>query len=211
MKKTIVILCAVLLVGCVGSPPRQSAIAHYDLGDLIGNMSGAWVSPGLPIAAVAVRANSWLDSPEQRYRLAYAEPLRRHAYASSRWVAPPAQLLERFLQRRIVFGQPDFSGSGCRLQLMLDEVEQRFDTPQTSRLVLEVRASLLPLRGETPVSRRAFLIQKDAPTADAKGGVAATREAVQDLAAELAQWLNDLARERPQAVAVCNSTGEERR
>ncbi|MDP1605513.1 MAG: ABC-type transport auxiliary lipoprotein family protein [Rhodocyclaceae bacterium] len=205
MRKTVIFLCSCLLAGCVGPAPRQSGIALYDLG----NLAGAWGAPGLPIASVTVRANSWLDAPAQRYRLVYADSLQRHAYANSRWAAPPAELLERFLQRRIVFGQPDFSGPGCRLQLTLDEIEQRFDTPQSSKIVLEVRASLLPLRsdtllrGDALLSKRAFLIQKDAPTADAKGGVAATREAAQALADELAQWLNDLARERPQVITLC--------
>jgi len=205
MRKIVIMLFAALLAGCAGTSSRQSGIAHYDFG----NLAGAWGAPGLPIATVAVRANSWLDAPAQRYRLAYADSLQRHAYANSRWAAPPAELLERFLQRRIVFGQPDFTGPGCRLQLMLDEIEQRFDTPQSSQVVLEVRASLLPLRsdtpfrGDAPLSRRAFLIQKAAPTPDAQGGVAATREAAQALADELAQWLNELARERPQVITPC--------
>lgn len=199
MRKIAIILFAALLAGCAGTSSRQSGIAQYDFG----NLAGAWGAPGLPIATVAVRANSWLDAPAQRYRLAYADSLQRHVYANSRWAAPPAELLERFLQRRIVFGQPDFTGPGCRLQLMLDEIEQRFDTPQSSQVVLEVRASLLSLRGDASLSRRAFLIQKAAPTADAQGGVAATREAAQALADELAQWLNELARERPQVITQC--------
>ncbi|MBA3032199.1 MAG: PqiC family protein [Gammaproteobacteria bacterium] len=206
MKKVFLVFCTFLLAGCIGTPPRQSDIAFYDLG----NLAGAWAAPGFPIAAVEVQASSWLSTPAQLYRLTYADNLRRRAYATSRWAAPPAELLERFLQRRIVFGQPDFSGRGCRLQLKLDEIEQRFATPQSSKIVLEVRASLLPRYGETLLAKRAFLIEKDAPAADAQGGVAATREAAQALAEEMAQWLGSLARERPQAVAVCKTTGEEK-
>ncbi len=150
-----------------------------------------------------MRSSSWLDAPAQLYRLAYSEPLRRHAYAESRWAAPPAELLERFLQRRIVYGQPDFTGPGCRLRLNLDEIEQRFDTPQASHVVLEMRASLLPRAGEAILAKRVFRIEKPAPTQDAAGGVAATRAAAQALADALAQWLGALARERPQAVSLC--------
>ena len=199
MQKTIAFLSVLLLAGCIGTPSRQSTLAHYDFG----NLAGTWAYPGFPIAAVEVRASSWLDAPTQRYRLSYSEPLRRHAYAESRWAAPPAELLERFLQRRIVYGQPDFSGPGCRLKLTLDEIEQRFDSPQTSQLVLEVRATLLPRAGELILSKRAFLIQKAALTPDAPGGVVATREAAEALATELAQWLGELSRERPQAVSLC--------
>jgi cholesterol transport system auxiliary component len=194
-------LSVLLLAGCIGTPPPQSTVAHYDLG----NLAGAWAYPGFPIAHVEVRASSWLDAPTQIYRLVYSEPLRRRSYAESRWAAPPAELLERFLQRRIVYGQPDFNGPGCRLKLILDEIEQRFESPQASHVVLEVRASLLPRAGEVILSKRAFLIEKAAPTLDAPGGVVATREAAQALASELAQWLGELSRERPQAVAGCKS------
>ena len=193
------ILIVFLLAGCVGNPPRQAEMVRHDLGDL----AGAWPSPGFPVGGVAVRAASWLDTPEQAYRLAYAEDLRRRAYADSRWAAPPAELFENFLRRRIVFGQPDAGGAGCRLALTLDELEQHFAAPQTSEVVLEMRATLLPPRGKTPVSRHAVSIRKPAPTPDARGGVQATRAAARALADELARWLAAVARERPQSIAVC--------
>lgn len=199
MRQTLFVLLAFLLAGCVGNPPRQTEIARHDLGDL----AGAWVAPGFPVSGVNVRAASWLDTPDQMYRLAYADDLRRHAYAESRWVAPPAELFERFLRRRIVYGQPDFSGPGCRLDLTLDELDQRFATPQGSEIVLEIRASLHPARGKALLAKRAFLIRRPAPTPDARGGVQATRAAAQALADELARWLGEVARERPQAIVSC--------
>lgn len=199
MRKLIVLCSALVLAGCVGTPPRDADIAAYDFGSL----AGAWVSPGFPVAAVEVRATSWLDSTAQLYRLNYVDDLRRGNYTTSRWAAPPAELLERFLQRRIVYGQPDFAGRGCRLLLTLDELEQRFSAAQASESLLEVRARLLPPGGDALLSKRAFQIRRVAPTPDARGGVAATREAVQALAEELNQWLVDIARERPQVAAGC--------
>lgn len=202
MRQLLALFSVLLLAGCVGSPPRQADIAAYDFG----NLAGAWPSPGFALAGVEVRATSWLDATAQLYRLNYADDLRRRSFAVSRWVAPPAELLERFLQRRIVYGQPDFAGRGCRLALTLDELEQRFSAEQASDMVLEVRARLLPPNGDTLLSKRAFLIRKPAPTADARGGVAATREAVQALAAELALWLGEVGRERPQLAAQCRGS-----
>jgi len=199
MRKIILILSLLMLAACVGNPPREAEIASYDLG----SFSGTWTSPGFPIATVDVKASTWLDSPAQLYRLAYADDLRRRAYTQSRWAAPPAELLEHALQRRIIFGQPDFTGPGCRLQLSLDELEQRFDTPQSSKALLEIRAALLPPQGETPLAKHAFKIEKPAPTADARGGVAATHSVAQALADELAQWLGDVSRERPQLALAC--------
>lgn len=199
MRKIILILSVFLLAACVGNPPRQDEIATYDLGRL----TGAWTSPGFPIATVEVKASTWLDTPAQLYRLTYADDLRRRIYTGSRWAAPPAELLGHALQRRIVFGQPDFNGPGCRLRLALDELEQRFDSPQTSKTVLEIRAALLPQQGDELLAKRAFLIEKPAPTADARGGVAATRATAQALADDLAAWLGDVARERPQVAVAC--------
>lgn len=200
MKRAALILAGLLLVACGGNV-RIPEMTQYDLG----NLTGVWAGSGLPIAAVEVQAASWLSGPGMHFRLAYAEPLRRQRYAESRWAAPPAELLERYLKRRIVFGQPDFAGTGCRLQLVLDELEQRFDDPHSSQQVLEVRALLTPLRGAELISKRAFLIQKPAATATAGGGVAATRDAVQALANELGAWLDEIVREKPAIVERCRA------
>jgi cholesterol transport system auxiliary component len=201
MKRLMMILAGVLLAGCGGSVATVEPV-RYDFGNTGGNGSGSRI----PIAAVDVQAASWLSGPAMHYRLAYAEPLRRQDYVESRWAAPPAELLEAFLKRRIVFGQPDFSGAGCRLQLVVDEFEQRFDDPQKSRAVLEVRALLTPLHGGEMLSRKAFLVHKPAPTADARGGVAAARDAAQALADDLGNWLGELSRERPAVVERCRTT-----
>jgi cholesterol transport system auxiliary component len=198
MRLTIVLL-SLFLSACVGNLPRPDEIAHHDFGEQFGNLPAF----GIPIATVEVRASSWLDVPTQLYRLAYADNTRRHAYAGSRWVAAPGALLERSLQRRIAFAQPELGGPGCRLVVALDELEQRFETPQTSQVVLEARATLLPLHGEAALAKRAFRIARAAPTPDARGGVAATREAAQTLGDELAQWLGGLSVERPRAVSTC--------
>jgi cholesterol transport system auxiliary component len=199
-KWPIAIFAGVLLAACGGNV-RTTEIAQYDLG----NLTGAWSGSRLPIALVEVQASSWLSEPAMHFRLAYAEPLRRQSYAESRWAAPPAELLEAFLKRRIVFGQPDFIGAGCRLQLVVDELEQRFEDPQKSQVVLEVRALLTPLRGAEMLSKRAFLIHQPATTATARGGVAAAGDAARVLADDLGGWLDEIAREKPATVERCRA------
>lgn len=201
MRTTPLLLATLLLAGCLGSPPRPVDIALHDLGDV----AEARLPVAVPLAGLRLRAAYWLDSPVQHYRLSYADATRRHAYAESRWIAPPAELLERHLQRRLAFAQPG-AGPGCRLVLQLDELEQRFASPQSSQVVLEVRANLLPRHGEEPVARRAFALRQDAPAPDAKGGVRATRAAADMLAQDLTRWLAELARERPQAAAQCKES-----
>jgi cholesterol transport system auxiliary component len=201
MKRLVTVFAVYLLAACGGNV-RTAEMVSYDLG----NPGGNWSGSRIPIAAVDVQAASWLSGPAMHFRLAYAEPQRRQTYVESRWAAPPAELLESFLKRRIVFGQPDFSGTGCRLQLVLDEFEQRFDDPQKSNAVLEARALLTPLRGDAMLSKKTFLIRRPAPAADARGGVAAARDATQALAEDLGNWLGELSRERPAIVEQCRTT-----
>ena len=202
MREYLFALAAFVLSGCVGNSSRPVDLARHDLGDLV-EFGGRWPAMDIPITRVDVRVAAWLDSPAQLYRLSYADPLRRHSYAENRWVAPPGELIERFLQRRIQAGQPDGVAPNCRLVLWLDELEQRFTGPQASEVVLDVRASLQPVRGEATRAKREIRLVKAAPTPDARGGVVATRTAAEALASELARWLADLAREQPRAITSC--------
>jgi cholesterol transport system auxiliary component len=201
MKRLVTIFAVSLLAACGGNV-RTAEVVSYDLGKPGGNWSGSRI----PIASVDVRAASWLSGNAMHYRLAYAEPQRRQSYGESRWAAPPAELLESFLKRRIVFGQADFTGTGCRLQLVLDEFEQRFDDAQKSGAVLEARVVLSPLRGDAMLSKKTFMIRRPAASADARGGVVAARDAAQALAEEIGKWLGDLSQERPAVVEQCRST-----
>jgi cholesterol transport system auxiliary component len=201
MKRLVTIFAVSLLAACGGNV-RTAEVVSYDLGKPGGNWSGSRI----PIASVDVRAASWLSGNAMHYRLAYAEPQRRQSYVESRWAAPPAELLESFLKRRIVVGQADFTGTGCRLQLVLDEFEQRFDDAQKSGAVLEARVVLSPLRGDAMLSKKTFMIRRPAASADARGGVVAARDAAQALAEEIGKWLGDLSQERPAVVEQCRTT-----
>jgi len=199
MRRIIVMLGALLLAACVGTPPRPVDIVRHDLGDT----DGQWPASGGAISRVEVRVAAWLDSTAQLYRLSYADPLTRHGYAENRWVAPPGELLERWLQRRLLSGPSAQTGPGCRLIVWLDELEQRFATPHSSQVVLAARASLQPLRGDIVLARQSFHLSQPAPSPDARGGVQATRAGADALAQELARWLNEIAQTRPQAIAIC--------
>jgi len=193
-----VFLFALLLAGCVGSPPRTADIAVYDFGGRV----DAGLPAGVPLSAIAVRAPSALAAPVQRYRLDYADGLRRQAYAESRWASPPAELLENYLRRRLGLGSSTSAGLGCRLTLDLMEFEQRFMTAQQSEQVLEVQVLLLPPHDAVPLARRAFRIAAPAPTPDARGGAQAARTAAQSLADALAQWLGEVAGSNP-SLSIC--------
>lgn len=198
MRLWVLAVMVFLLAGCVGSTPRATAIARHDLGD----PAGRWAENAIVIRDVEVRAAPWLDSPALLYRLADTAPLRRQSYAESRWVAPPGELLERWLERLILPVQPAGEASGgCRLVLWLDELEQRFGSPRASEVVLFARAGLW--RGKRILAQQTVQIVRPAPTPDSAGGVQATRAAAEALAEALAQWLGERRQQEPALVSVC--------
>lgn len=194
MRNIIVALAALLAAACA-SPGRPSAASTFDLG----SATLAWQSRDIPVASIDVTAPSWLATNALQYRLLYADAMRRQAFAESRWAAPPDELVEQALGRQIANGV-----SGCRLALELDELIQVFDSPQRSSVQLEMRASLLPPRGEMMLARHAFAVVRPAASADAHGGVAATSVALQALADEMAAWLTAVAQQSPEIARRCS-------
>lgn len=178
MRPLFLLPCLLFLAACVGNV-RQADTAIYDLG-------GAAPAPAhavVGLAAVDVSAPSWLAGTAMQYRLRYADAARRQNYAASRWAAPPAELIEQLLDRRLASGQR----GGCRLRFEVDELIQVFDMPGASHLILEGRASVMA--GRERVAGRAFTYAVDTATADARGGVAAAAQAARRLVDELAAWL----------------------
>jgi cholesterol transport system auxiliary component len=130
-----------------------------------------------------------------QYRLEFDDGWRRRFYPNSQWAASPGALLERFLTRRIIFRQNDQKGEGCHLSILLHELEHTYEKPKDSHVTLEVLAMLQPKQDGGILAKRAFYIQKTAPSQDAHGSVAATREAVQALSSNIDEWLAELARD----------------
>ena len=195
----LLLAAALTLSGCAGGNSRPEA-GRYDFG----SPADSRQAPAVGIGSVEVQARSWLASADMQYRLAYADTGRRYSYVDSRWAAPPAELLERFLTRRIVFGQrPDAAGAGCRLRLVLDDLIQDFADARSSQVSLEASAVLLPARGGEPLARRALQVRAPAPTADAAGGVQATRAAAQTLADDIDAWLAAVAKNPGTASSRC--------
>lgn len=188
------LLLAVVALAACGGGIRPAPSAQYDLG----TASVVWQPQRPPLRGIAVAAPSWLGGRDIHYRLLYADPLRRQAYAEGRWAAPPAELIERALSR-----QARGAGTGCTLRLELDELAQVFDAPQASRTLLEVRASLVAPERAALLARKAFALAAPAPSADARGGVAAAAAAVQALGGELGAWLEHLVRENPALAQRC--------
>lgn len=162
----------------------------------LGGASVAWQPTRPPLHGLAVVAPSRLGTTAIHYRLLYTAPPHSGSYRESRWTAHPAELLEQALNRRFAA-----TAGGCRLELELDEWVQLFDTPQTSRSLLAVRASLLSPGRDAVLAARSLSLEQAAPSADAFGGAQAAGLAVQALARALGQWLAQA--DNPSLTARC--------
>lgn len=178
------VLVGLLLTACASLPGALPALAVHDLGRLDSALPASGRTADWTPRAIEVVPAPWLVGNGMTYRLIYAQPTRRHLFQESRWVAPPAQLVELILGRALTGGR-----GACRLRVDLDEFIQVFDAPADSRGVVEARAWLLAPLTEEVLARRAFHLEVPARTPDAPGGVLALREAVIQLHHELSGWL----------------------
>ncbi len=174
-RTVLAIVCCSALAACVSvdlaGKSAKAPIAHYDLG---GAATIAGAGGGISLRSIDVFAPSWLETPAMQYRLAYAEASRRSSFTESRWAAPPPELIQQVLRRSLSAGDAGAVAGNCRLVVDVDEFIQRFDSPQSSAAVVELRVAL----------------------PDARGGVAALGNATADAAVAIRGWLGVLEGER---------------
>lgn len=188
------------LSGCA-SPDKTARLTSYDFGP--GPLTTAPSDRRAPLPALLlaeVQASPALSGNAMLYRLLYADAQQLQPYTLARWSMPPADLLRQRLadtlgQRRTLLG-PDAvlatgTASPATLRLTLEEFSQLFDSPQQSRGLLRLRATLSQggPGGEQVLAQRSIIVQRPAPSADAPGGVRALRAATEAAAEELLAWL----------------------
>lgn len=199
MMKFFAVFLVILLAGCTLTPKAPAPASVYDLGPVPVTAPESARFPSAIIRITDISAPVWLDTEAIHYRLAYYDPARIYTYANSRWVAPPAKLLTEYLGQYFadhhVSPPPDNSKhnhtpANHLLQIDLDEFMQVFDTQNSSRVVIRLRAFLYAPGMRQPAAQRSFAIAQPAQTADAAGAVAAFVLASDNLRNELVQWLS---------------------
>lgn len=204
---TVAALIAMLPAGCisleVGGKSTRPNLSYFDLGSRApDDPSRDSKPPAVGLGSVDVIAPTWLDAPAMQYRLAYSDPASRASYADSRWVAPPPELLQQSLRKSMSSAETRVVSSACRLQIEVDEFIQVFDSPQSSRGVIELRATLLLGGADTLLARKTFRASRPAPSADARGGVAALAAATNDVSVAIRDWLDGLSADSANGVAI---------
>jgi cholesterol transport system auxiliary component len=151
------------------------------------------LAPMPPIAVHPANAASLLTETMVVWRVGdLGQP---QAYATYRWVAPPARLVtQRIVDRLSMQGavlQQSMGAEVPQLRLNLQRFEQTFSVDGTSsQAQLTLQAVLM--RGSEVVGQRLINIRVPAATQDAPGGALALRAATDQAAEQVAQWLTSL-------------------
>jgi ABC-type uncharacterized transport system auxiliary subunit len=180
------VACCLLLAACysTGKQGGDSALNVYDFGPPVRQSPAGALRGEL---AVEVRAPLWMDSMGIEYRLLYADPARLRSYTRARWAGPPAQLIQQRMVQQLGLMPAGQGRTRCVLRIDIDAFAQVFDDPATSRGQLRGRTQLLD-RNRALLTIYEFRIEKPAPSADSRGGVAALTAAVDQLAVDLEIW-----------------------
>lgn len=114
------------------------------------------------------------------------------AYATYRWASSPSELMRQRISERLSHQgavlNERVSLQMPQLQVYLTQFEQVFAADGQSsqgRILLQV----VLVENRKVLGQTRIAVQADAPTQDAAGGVAALRQASDDAADQLAQWL----------------------
>lgn len=211
LSRSAALLALALLAACANIVDKPVRPNLFDMGPLP-PITPPIERPGVRFALVVpeIDAAGALEGTAVLYRLAYADDFQLRAYSQSRWSAPPPQLVRQRLRQQLGRERPvlnlDESASLARetaqplylLRMELEEFAHVFDAPDSSRGVIRLRATLFlnTPGGEKLVGQRSIAVQGVAPTQDASGGVRALTEATDAAAADISQWLLQVAQAR---------------
>lgn len=147
------------LGGCSVLPPRVPPPTYHDFG-----LQHGVPSTKMPMALGDATAPRWLDTGKILYRPAHDSTALR-AYATQRWIAPPADLLAQYFHERLKVS----SASGCRIDLQLNRFEQDFQSADSARALMSVRANAVDSSGQFLASHEFVLSMPTTP--DVEGAV----------------------------------------
>ncbi len=184
-------LLLVLLAGC-GAGRSGSAPQQLDLGAGYADSKASPIAllRHPPIAVPAGSAASLLTESAVIWRVGDAgQP---QAYTTYQWVAPPVRLvIQRIVDRLSLQGpvlQQNAIGDMPQVWLNLQRFEQTFSADGSSS-VGQLTLQAIFIQGTKVIEQKLVDIKVSASTQDALGGAQALRDATDQAAEQVAQWL----------------------
>lgn len=187
-KRALLLAATVAMVstGCsiLQTPPPATT---YDFGPSVA--AGANGQTLGKVRVLQTDGPSWLEGDAVYYRLRYAQPERLQPYATQRWIESPVRLFDARLRDAVaargeLAGLRDAAAPALRVELL--DFEQTFDSADSSRAVVRVRATLSASAGQL---QKTFTAEQVAASADGAGGVRALAAASDAVIAAIMDWL----------------------
>lgn len=113
---------------------------------------------------ITVAAPEWLADNGIHYRLLYAEPTQIRTYAQHRWIAAPPELFKQQL-----LGSGKFQKYALMIRLL--DFEQRFDRPDSARVVLGFSVEAYAGDGKRLIGRQLIRLEQAGIAPDVNGAV----------------------------------------
>jgi len=177
MKSAFALVVLVISVAGCGGGSTSTEPRTFDLG--LAAPSAAF--PAVRISSV--RAVVPFEATDMQYRLAYRNAAEIATFSTSRWAAPPAELMRKQLLRTANEKQ-----GKCALDIEIQEFTQVFSAKETSEARIELRAWLGTGAARASVSRGLSIVEPNAG-ADAVSGAAAFARAADRAVVELGGWI----------------------
>lgn len=191
-----------LLTGCtLLNAPSREAPQVFDLGPPPASVPGA-AQPMIAATLLIppVHASAWLDNNSIHYRLTYEDATRPEAYAQHHWTVAPALMLAERLRARFAQASrgavtaQDGAKADVALRIELEDFSQSFDSAQSSKGRVRLRASLIEVNSRVLRAQRTFNAERPAAP-NAPGAVqalvASTDAAIEELLTWTAQTLKN--------------------
>ena len=181
------LLAAFSLGGC--SANRGAAPTQLDLGAGVATPRAAL--PANPAIAVPVAAGAAMLT-EVRVIWRIGDQGQPQAYATYQWVAPPAQLVtQRVIDRLALQGAvltQNVGGELPQLRINLQRFEQTF-SPDGATSQGQLTLQVVLVQGSKISDQLLIDLHVPATSQDAPGGAIALRQATEQAADQIAQWL----------------------
>lgn len=176
MRHFILLLVSSLIisgvVACVGINKTKQNMSIYDFG--LATASVNEPQPASQFLIEDISAPESFNNNRIRYRLNYENAARVYSYTESRWLAPPAELLTHRLR---ILVNATSGPQNCTLKMQLAAFDHVFDSQTASKGVAIILAELVNTKTHKPVMSRRIEEFVAAQSQDAKGGVAALKNA----------------------------------
>jgi ABC-type uncharacterized transport system auxiliary subunit len=176
------------LSGCMGSSTRQ-APTQLDLGAAAPAPAKA-LTPNPPVSVPAASSAALLNETLVIWRV--GDQGQPQAYTTFQWVAPPARLItQKLIDRLSLQGAvltQNVGGELPQLRVTLQRFEQTF-APNGGSSQAQLTLQVVLMKGTKVVDQLLIDLKVPAPTQDAQGGAQALRQASDQAAEQVAQWL----------------------